>query len=47
MAITGLIMLNGLFPSMRYEHDFKTQEKDHVSGNNVRARIFDENSERR
>ena len=47
MDLTGLITLNGLCPSMQFEHEFKTHEEDPVAGNDFRGRIFGENAERR
>ena len=47
MAFTGLIMLNGLGPSMQFEFQFKIQEEDPVAGIDFCAKIFGENAERR
>ena len=47
MAFIGLLMLNGLQPSMRFEHKFKSQIEDPVAGNDLCARIFGENGSRR
>ena len=47
MDFIGLIMLNSLCPSMRFEHKFNTQEEDPVAGNDFCAIIFGEKSKRR
>ena len=47
MNFIGLIIFNGLVPSMRFEYKFKTQMEDPVAGNDLCARVFGENAERR
>jgi len=46
IAHIGLIILNGLIPSMRFEYKFKSQIEDPVAGNDLCARIFGENVNR-
>ena len=47
MAFVGLIMLNGLIPSVHFEQKFKSQMEDPVAGIDSCARIFGENGARR
>ena len=42
----GLIILNSLIPSMRFECKFKTQIEDPIVDNDLYARVFKENIER-
>ena len=47
MAFIGLIALNSLTLRMIFEHNFKTQQEDPVARNDLCARIFGENKNRR
>ena len=40
------MMLNGLIPSARFEHKFKTNMEDPIARNNLHARIYGENGAR-
>ena len=44
MAFIGLMILNGLIPKMRFEHEFKTQEEDPETVNDLCATMFGDNS---
>ena len=47
IALIGLIMLNGIMLSMGFEYEFKTQEDDPVTGNDLHSRLLVHNVNKR